>query len=128
MNCKLILTIFIAATLNACSAKIETKSMYGEYSFVLNGIENILIILPNGTYTQKKNRDGKVTVTNSGVWKDYSPEDDDIRYSLEGFQFPSKKSSGEWHAQLGRTWGKLSLCYFYDGQIEECYIKRKHSS
>jgi len=128
MRTRILLSAMVAIAVNACTAKIDNDAIYGEYSVVVDGIENILIISPNGTYTQKKVINGEMKTTNSRAWRDYSPEDDDIRYSLVGFQFPSKKASGEWHAQLGTTWGKLSLCYFDDGGISECYIKSKSSS
>lgn len=122
---RLILITFIFFSLNACALRTENDAIYGEYSLMLEGVENILIISPNGTYTQKQNLNGEMTTTNDGVWKDYIPNDDDIRFSLIGFQFPSKESSGEWHAQLGRTWTKLSLCYFNDRDVTECYVKKK---
>jgi len=128
MKFKETFTVVVTFILSGCHAKIENSSIYGEYSLVVDGTENILMISPNGTYTQKKIIDGKTITVNSRNWKDYSPDDDDIRYSLVGFQFPSNKSSGEWHAQLGKTWGKLSLCYFNDGGIDRCYVKRKPSS
>jgi len=128
MTFKIILVVIISFVLNACVGKLENESIYGEYSLERDGVENILIISSNGTYTQKQNVNGKITKTNDGVWRDYTPDDGDIRYSLVGFQFPSKKSSGDWPAGLNRTWGKLSLCYFNDRDISECYVKKKHSS
>jgi len=128
MNLKVFLCTTIALALNACIAQIDNEAMCGDYSVVVDGIQNFLTISPDGTYTQKQMINGKLKTTNSRKWVDYSPDDDDIRYSLVGFQFPSKKSSGEWHAGLESRWGKLNLCYFNDRDISECYVKRKSTS
>ena len=128
MTSKLILGAALAVAMIACTAEINEESIYGEYALIVDGVENILIISADETYTQKQIIDGKIETINRRSWKDYAPDDDDVRYSLVGFKFPTKKSSGEWHAQLATTWGKLSLCYFNDEDISECYVKRTASS
>ena len=128
MKLKVILSTTIALALNACIAQIDNEAMFGEYSVVVDGIENILIISRDGTYTQKQVINGELITTNSRNWVNYLPDNNDVRYSLVGFQFPSKKSSGDWPAGLENRWGKLNLCYFNDREFSECYVKRKPSS
>lgn len=116
-----ILTSFLY--LNSCQVKIDANSIYGEYSLVIDEIQHILIISRGGTYVQKRIIGGELVSVNRQIWRDYTPDDNDFRYSLQNFEFPSRKSSGEWHAQLKTRWGKLSLCYFDDGAVAECYTR-----
>ncbi len=121
-------SIFVAFALNACMAKIDKNSIYGEYSLVVDGVDHILIISRDGTYTQKTKIDGEIITINTRVWVDYFPEDDEIRYDLVNFQFPSETISSDWPALFEIIWGRLSLCYYNETMHTECYVKRKPSS
>ncbi len=112
------------SALNACGPKLEKNAIYGEYSMLSNGVEYILTIEPDGTYTQKEKIDGNLISTEKKKWNNYFPNNAEIRYDLINFKFPSRKETSDWPALLEKRFTKLNLCYS-DAKIStKCYIKR----
>lgn len=110
--------------LNACGPKLEKNAIYGEYSMLSNGVEYILTIEPNGTYTQREKIDGKLISVEKKKWNNYFPNSAEIRYDLIDFKFPSQKETSDWPALLEKRFTNLILCY-YDAEMNtKCYKKK----
>ena len=108
-----------------CSNSLTSEDMYGEYSIMLNNIEYVLIIAPDGTFKQKEITNGTLLREFNKKWEDISEIGDETRFVLQGFVFPTRKNGSEWPAVLERRWGKLSLCYFDEKGLTKCFVKRK---
>lgn len=112
------------SVLHACGPKLEKNAIYGEYSMLLDGVEYILEIEPNGTYTQKEKVDRNLISIKKKKWNDYFPNNAEIRYNLIDFKFPHQQETNDWPALLEKRFSKLNLCY-YDAEMDvKCYSKR----
>ena len=109
----------------ACSPGLDKKAIYGEYSLLSDGVQHVLIIIPDGTYIQKEIVDGNVVSIKKKQWNDYFPDSSEIRYDLIDFKFPSQKETSDWPALIEKRWTRLNLCYFNEEMDTECYVKRK---
>ena len=125
MHFKLLSSLGVVVFLSACWDNPSVDEVFGSYSIKVKNVKYELVILRDGTYSQKKIENGVVTQEFDKSWTNISDITTHTRIVLQGFIFPGRKNSSEWPAALERKLGRLTLCYFDEAGIKKCYKKDK---